>query len=105
MRRGDRGCAVALGNLAPGRGVASTVGVNPLRNYIAEGSPMPAPRTLAARVLAASFVVTACSARGGSPGMSPIPAGQGHASAGAGAVGIGTANSQSLGTFLTGANA
>jgi predicted lipoprotein with Yx(FWY)xxD motif len=45
---------------------------------------MPVSRTIAALVLTASFVVTACSATG--------------------AVGIGTASSQSLGTFLTGAN-
>lgn len=65
---------------------------------------MPVLRTLAALVLAASLVVTACTASGASPGTSPAPAGQGPASAGASAVAIGTANSASLGTHLTGAN-
>src|SRR5450759_3955171 len=65
---------------------------------------MPGRCTIAALVLTASFVVTACSASGGSPGTSPAPASQGPASAAAGAVAIGTASSASLGTFLTGAN-
>jgi len=65
---------------------------------------MPGRHTIAALVLTASFVVAACSASGGSPGMSPAPASQGPASAAAGGVAIGTASSASLGTFLTGAN-
>ena len=65
---------------------------------------MPGRRTIAALVLTAIFVVTACSASGGSPGTSPAPASQGPASAAAGGVAIGTASSASLGTFLTGAN-
>jgi predicted lipoprotein with Yx(FWY)xxD motif len=65
---------------------------------------MAVPRTLAALILTASFIATACSASGGSPGGSPSVAGQGLPSGDAGAVAIGTASSRSLGTFLTGPN-
>jgi predicted lipoprotein with Yx(FWY)xxD motif len=65
---------------------------------------MAVPRTLADLILTASFIATACSASGGSPGGSPPAAGQGLPSGDAGAVAIGTASSRSLGTFLTGPN-
>ena len=65
---------------------------------------MTVPRTLAALIPTASFIATACSPSGGSPGGSPSAAGQGLSSGDAGAVAIGTASSRSLGTFLTGPN-
>jgi len=80
-------------------------GVSLRRKHIAEGSLIAVPRTLAAPILTASFIATACPASGGSPGGSPSAAGQDLPSGAAGAVGIGTASSRSFGTFPTGPTA